>query len=317
MDVPEPWDTQQTYAIQDSDNLRCDNRNGCADRSDFVSDKHKSDVVELANIEYGLKGLLFFGQCYDVSKNTPPNGLQLTLDRSELKSLSESRSYSEISIEADGSIAQTDERAKSIDVPIDHTDTLVMKTVGYWQLRANPGVWTLRIADGTRGSDIYHMVDGTVSPSGKMLMSKDATERVSKTLVMKDFSNHGQLLLVKRRQGFEDTKLFEDDETKKVSGTEDGIVHVFSLATGHAYERLLKIMMLSVTKRTSSKVKFWLFENFLSPSFKSSAKYMAEKIGCDVEFVTYKVGSFLTRFGLSTDQVHLNPSVYMFFLFSL
>jgi len=288
MDVPEPWDTQQTYAIQDSDNLRCDVRNGCRDRPDFVSDKHRSDVVELANIEYGLKGLLFFGQCYDVSKNTPPNGLQLTLDRSELNSLSESSSYSEISIEADGSIAQADERVKPIVVPIDHTDTLVMKTVGYWQLRANPGVWTLRIADGTRGSDIYHMVDGTISPSGKMLVSKDATERVSKTLVMKDFSNHGQLLLVKRRQGFEDTKLFEDDETKKVSGTEDEIVHVFSLATGHAYERLLKIMMLSVTKRTSSKVKFWLFENFLSPSFKSSAKYMAEKIGCEVEFVTYK-----------------------------
>ena len=47
-------------------------------------------------------------------------------------------------------------------------------------------------------------------------------------------------------------------------------------------------MMLSVTKRTSSKVKFWLFENFLSPTFKNSAKSMAEKIGCEVEFVTYK-----------------------------
>lgn len=28
---------------------------------------------------------------------------------------------------------------------------------------------------------------------------------------------------------------------------------------------------------------------FLSPSFKSSAKYMAKQIGCEVEFVTYKV----------------------------
>jgi UDP-glucose:glycoprotein glucosyltransferase len=63
---------------------------------------------------------------------------------------------------------------------------------------------------------------------------------------------------------------------------------VFSLATGHLYERFLKIMMLSVTKRTSSKVKFWLFENFLSPTFKSSARAMADRIGCDVEFVTYK-----------------------------
>jgi UDP-glucose:glycoprotein glucosyltransferase len=37
-------------------------------------------------------------------------------------------------------------------------------------------------------------------------------------------------------------------------------VHVFSLATGHLYERMLKIMMLSVTKRTSVPVKFWLLE---------------------------------------------------------
>ena len=47
-------------------------------------------------------------------------------------------------------------------------------------------------------------------------------------------------------------------------------------------------MMLSVTKRTSSKVKFWLFENFLSPTFKVSARAMAKRIGCEVEFVTYK-----------------------------
>ena len=51
---------------------------------------------------------------------------------------------------------------------------------------------------------------------------------------------------------------------------------------------LLKIMMLSVTKRTSSRLKFWLFENYLSPSFKSSARHMTNKIGCDVEFVTRK-----------------------------
>ena len=50
-------------------------------------------------------------------------------------------------------------------------------------------------------------------------------------------------------------------------GDEDKI-HVFSLATGHMYERLLRIMMLSVTRQTSKPVKFWLFENYLSPTFK-------------------------------------------------
>merc|ERR1719183_2789763 len=46
--------------------------------------------------------------------------------------------------------------------------------------------------------------------------------------------------------------------------------------------------MLSVTKRASTHVKFWLFENFLSPGFKASAIAMAEEVGCELGFVTYK-----------------------------
>ena len=45
-------------------------------------------------------------------------------------------------------------------------------------------------------------------------------------------------------------------------------IHVFSLASGHLYERFLRIMILSVVKNTQSKVKFWFLKNFLSPSFK-------------------------------------------------
>ena len=105
---------------------------------------------------------------------------------------------------------------------------------------------------------------------------------------MKDFVNRGELLLVKRRPGYEGASLFHENEDKNAIADEEEVINVFSLATGHLYERFLKIMMLSVTKRTSSKVKFWLFENFLSPTFKASAMAMAERIGCDVEFVTYK-----------------------------
>lgn len=41
-------------------------------------------------------------------------------------------------------------------------------------------------------------------------------------------------------------------------------------------------MMLSVTKQTSMPVKFWLFENFLSPTFKAIAASMAEVYGFEV-----------------------------------
>lgn len=45
-------------------------------------------------------------------------------------------------------------------------------------------------------------------------------------------------------------------------------INVFTIASGHMYERLVKIMMLSVTQRTHNPVKFWFLGNFASPAFK-------------------------------------------------
>src|SRR4051794_22367496 len=49
--------------------------------------------------------------------------------------------------------------------------------------------------------------------------------------------------------------------------TPDETINVFSLASGHLYERFLKIMILSVIKHTNNPVKFWFLANFLSPKF--------------------------------------------------
>ena len=258
MDVPEPWDIQQGTVLQDTDNLRCNDE--CCGDAAYASLKSGNqmnlgdDAEHVTNVEYNLNGLLFSGQCYDISDQTPPNGLQFTLS----------------------------EAASSQTEP--SSGTLVMKTIGYWQLKSRPGVWQLKIAESSRGSDIYEMVEGTIQNNGKVnLADKPALSK--RTLLMKDFVNRMEIVLVKRRSGFEDAELFDDDD-KSDSG--DDTINVFSLATGHLYERFLKIMMLSVTKRASRKVKFWFLENFLSPSFKASAFYMAEQIGCEVEFITYK-----------------------------
>ena len=88
----------------------------------------------------------------------------------------------------------------------------------------------------------------------------------------------------------EDQEIVEEEEY-----TEPERIHIFSLATGHMYERLLRIMMLSVTKRTSMPVKFWLFENYLSPTFKQSAELMSIKYGFEIGYVTYKWPSWLTQ----------------------
>jgi len=267
MDVPEPWDVQQAHGVQDADNLRCDARFGCGDEGyilaregakDFVDMNRAKGLVELTQIDYSLKSLLLFGQCYDVSKNTPPNGLQLALDRMSLQATAET-GVGEISVKPDGSIAQV----TNIRPSNDHADTLVMKTAGYFQLRSNPGVWILQIEEKSRGSEIYHLVDGIVSATGQVSPAQtSAGERKSTTLVVKDFTSPFRVLLVKRKKGFEKAKLYlDEDDSNVIEKSINETVHVFSLATGHAYERLLKIMMLSVTKRTSAPVKFWLFEN--------------------------------------------------------
>lgn len=46
-------------------------------------------------------------------------------------------------------------------------------------------------------------------------------------------------------------------------------INVFSLASGHLYERFLKIMMLSVLKSTNNPVKFWFLKNPMSPQMQA------------------------------------------------
>jgi UDP-glucose:glycoprotein glucosyltransferase len=72
-------------------------------------------------------------------------------------------------------------------------------------------------------------------------------------------------------------------------------VHVFSLATGHLYERFLRIMMLSAVKRSSRPIKFWLLENFLSPRFKRELPALAARVGFDFALVTYRWPSWLRQ----------------------
>lgn len=52
------------------------------------------------------------------------------------------------------------------------------------------------------------------------------------------------------------------------SDDQDEKLNIFSLASGHLYERFLKIMMLSIIKHTKSPVKFWFLKNYLSPTLK-------------------------------------------------
>lgn len=64
-------------------------------------------------------------------------------------------------------------------------------------------------------------------------------------------------------------------------------INIFTVASGHLYERMTYIMILSVLKHTDSSVKFWFIENFLSPSFKEFIPHFAAEYGFEYELVAY------------------------------
>ncbi|ETV66505.1 hypothetical protein, variant [Aphanomyces astaci] len=241
------------------------------------SDVDIDNIQQNASATFTIKDVLVYGQCVDKTNAqypTLPNGLQLVLERSVAKLHS-------------------------------HKDTVVMKNLGYFQLQAAPGVWQLGLAKG-RHSTIYELI------------SNDARVDTVPVIVY-DFLSKTLQLEVKKQPGQEGVRLLDDgpeapkapaqpEETSvwtslvqwgagssKLETRKGDTIHVFSLATGHLYERMLKLMMLSVLKRTNNPVTFWLLENFLSPDFKNSVAALQAEFGMDIRLVTYKWPNWLRR----------------------
>ena len=78
-------------------------------------------------------------------------------------------------------------------------------------------------------------------------------------------------------------------------GEEDNTINIFCLASGHLYERLIKIMMLSSMRNTDAKIKFWVLKNFLSPSLKEFLPEYSRRYGFEYEYVQYKWPRWLNQ----------------------
>jgi UDP-glucose:glycoprotein glucosyltransferase len=76
--------------------------------------------------------------------------------------------------------------------------------------------------------------------------------------------------------------------TSPDNGEQQADINIFSVASGHLYERMLNIMMVSVMRHTKHTVKFWFIEQFLSPSFRAFLPHLAREYGFAYEMVTYK-----------------------------
>ncbi|TSO88057.1 UDP-glucose:glycoprotein glucosyltransferase 2 [Bagarius yarrelli] len=220
-------------------------------------------VSGVVNAEYELEYLLLEGHCFDHSTGQPPRGLQFTLGKKQ--------------------------------EPLMH-DTIVMANLGYFQLKANPGAWILRLRNG-RSEDIYqiHAHDGTDSPADAkdvIVMLDSFNSKIIKVRVQKKPAKFNEDLLSEssETEGLWDsiTSLTGVSSVKEGNSKKEDVLNIFSVASGHLYERFLRIMMLSVLEHTKTPVKFWFLQNYLSPSFKAFIPHMAEAYGFQYELVQYK-----------------------------
>ncbi|XP_073520253.1 UDP-glucose:glycoprotein glucosyltransferase 2 [Phyllobates terribilis] len=224
---------------------------------------HLQDVEGIVTANYELEFLLLEGHCFDVTTGQPPRGLQFTLGM------------------------------KNHPVMV---DTIVMANLGYFQLKANPGAWLLRLRKG-RSEDIYHIVSqmGTDSPSDQedvIVVLSNFNSKIIKVHVQKKPDQIDADLLTSAPE--ENTGLWEsimsftgatNMESKE---KKSDVLNIFSVASGHLYERFLRIMMLSVLRHTKTPVKFWFLKNYLSPRFTEIIPDMAQEYGFQYELVQYK-----------------------------
>uniref|UniRef100_G1K9V9 UDP-glucose glycoprotein glucosyltransferase 2 n=1 Tax=Anolis carolinensis TaxID=28377 RepID=G1K9V9_ANOCA len=216
------------------------------------------DVDDVVSAEYELEYLLLEGHCFDVTTRQPPRGLQFTLGT----------------------------RNNPVNV-----DTIVMANLGYFQLKANPGAWLLRLREG-RSEDIYQIFkhEGTESsevPEEVIVVLNSFRSKIIKVQVQKKPDAINEDLLSDGLREEEDFMASSTGETQTAEKKMD-ILNIFSVASGHLYERFLRIMMLSVLRHTKTPVKFWFLKNYLSPTFKKVIPYMAEEYGFQYELVQYK-----------------------------
>jgi UDP-glucose:glycoprotein glucosyltransferase len=271
MDVPPSWLVAPEESIHDLDNIKLSTLSAGTD----------------INAVYGLESILIEGHSRDTTMGgQPPSGAEVVL-----------------ATEKDPHFA----------------DTIIMANLGYFQFKTNPGFYNIKLKSG-RSQEIFSL--DSAGPKGWMAQPGDETTEIA----LMSFQGATIFPRLSRKPGQETADVLTPEEslaselvgkgTDKVNkflgkiglnfnsqkvfdkgaellgktvkkGTQADI-NIFSVASGHLYERMLSIMMLSVMKHTKHTVKFWFIEQFLSPSFKSFLPHIAAEYGFEYELVTYK-----------------------------
>ncbi|KAJ5094498.1 hypothetical protein N7456_010359 [Penicillium angulare] len=255
MDVPSSWLVAPKESIHDLDNIK------------LSSVKSGSNVDAI----YALEHILIEGHSRDVTQKSPPRGVQLMLGTEENPHFA---------------------------------DTIIMANVGYFQFKAQPGLWQINLKPG-RSEKLFKL--DSVGGLGYRAQPGDENNEVT----LLSFQGRTLFPRLSRKPGYETDDVLETGQAANTpmnlvskglnfaSGVLSSVgvgsksekhadINIFSVASGHLYERMLNIMMVSVMKHTKHTVKFWFIEQFLSPSFRAFLPHLATEYGFSYEMVTYK-----------------------------
>lgn len=255
LDVPPAWLIAPKESIYDLDNIKL------------------STLKEDTNIDaiYELEHILIEGHSRDVTNGPPPRGVQLLLGTEKNPHFA---------------------------------DTIIMANLGYFQFKANPGYWKIQLQSGrsreifnidSAGQDGYNPQPGDetteialMSFQGKTLYPRLSRKpgQESEDVLEAGLKNSSPMDYLSKASKFASSVLSTVGLTPHSAAQAD--INIFSVASGHLYERMLNIMMVSVMRHTKYTVKFWFIEQFLSPSFKAFLPYLSAHYKFDYALVTYK-----------------------------
>jgi UDP-glucose:glycoprotein glucosyltransferase len=75
----------------------------------------------------------------------------------------------------------------------------------------------------------------------------------------------------------------------------DSTIHIFVVSSGLLYERLQRIMILSLVRHASAPVHLWILANFVSPQHRRLLPKLATRLGFTFSFVSYSWPSWMPR----------------------
>ncbi|KAF4675240.1 hypothetical protein FOL47_008079 [Perkinsus chesapeaki] len=237
--ILEPSRNTLTLGMDVLPNWQVSSRKGRVDMDNIRITPADEEIVEA---QYVLKQLYVEGQSYDVDANGHPRG------------------------PADGAQLQLlDLTSKPL------AETWVIRNLGYYQLFANPGRYSIQLKPDTMGREVYEAMGTNVVDVNKFMMPSYPVKLRLKPEMSREMIYDQQ-----------------DDNLD-----DDGPIHIFTVASGHLYEQLLAVMILSVRNHTTSKLCFWFVDQFLSPQFREFIPQLAEEYNFEYRFVTYKWPTWL------------------------